>query len=269
MLFLFPNCIFGISHVNSGNMGPTLYNKEEIERLKEAAALLERYKFSDVFGDISGALQKVIDVIEISAGQQSGENYDFICPEKVPHIKGSEYLATIIQAIKNKRVLRIYYQPFYEDKPYFIEVHPYLLKEHKNRWYMIGLNDFKEQLRTYSLDRIRDIQISDIPYKKQTFSARDYFMNSIGVISPEGDPPKTRIAVQKTQAQYMITQPWHESQNIEEETEDEVIFSFRVHQTYEFISLLLSYGKDVKILEPASLRERIKEELEEMMGYFE
>ncbi len=249
-------------------MGATNYEKEELERLKEAAALLEKYKFSDVFGDISGALQKVIDVIEISAGQHSGENYNFISPEKIPHVKGSEYLPTIIQAIKESRVLRIYYQPFYEDKPYFNEIHPYLLKEYKNRWYLIGLNDFKEQLRTYSLDRIRDIQFSKAAYKKQTFNARDYFMNSIGVISPEGDPPKTKIAVQKTQAQYMITQPWHESQNIEEETEDEIIFTFRVHTTYEFISLLLSHGKDVKVLEPASLRERIRQELTEMIGYY-
>ncbi len=245
-----------------------MYSKEELDRLKEAAVLLEKYKFSDVFGDISGALQKVIDVIEISAGQHTGENYDFISPEKVPHIKGSEHLTTIIQAIKKQQTLRIYYLPFYEDKPYFNEIHPYLLKEYKNRWYLIGLNDFKGQVRTYSLDRIRDIQVSEIPYKKQTFNARTYFMNSIGVISPEGEPPKIRIAVQKTQAQYMITQPWHESQNIEEESGDEVIFSFKVHPTYEFLSLLLSFGKDVKVLEPASLKERIRTELEEMMGYY-
>ena len=249
-------------------MGPPFYNKEELDRLKEAAALLEKYKFSDLFGDISGALQKVIDVIEISAGQYTGENYNFISPEKVPHIKGSEYLATIIRAIKKQQTLRSYYQPFYEDRPYFNEIHPYLLKEYRSRWYLIGLNDFKEQVRTYSLDRIRDIQISEVPYKKQTFNARTYFMNAIGVISPEGEPPKIRIAVQKTQAQYMITQPWHESQNIEEESGDEIIFSFKVHPTYEFLSLLLSYGKDVKVLEPQSLKERVREELEEMMGYY-
>ncbi len=249
-------------------MGTTSFKKEELDRLKETAELLEKYKFSDVFGDISGALQKVIDVIEISFGQNSGERYDFISPEKAPHIKGSEYLATIIKAIKEQKTLRIYYHPFYEDKPYFNEIHPYLLKEYKNRWYLIGLNDFKEQLRTYSLDRIRDIQISEIPYKSQTFSARAYFMNSIGVISPEGDPPKIRIAVQKTQAQYLITQPLHESQNIEEETGDEIIFSFKVHPTYEFISVLLSFGKDVKVLGPDTLKKRIREELQAMMEHY-
>jgi len=66
----------------------------------------------------------------------------------------------------------------------------------------------------------------------------------------------------------MITQPWHESQNIEEETDDEIIFHFRVHPTYEFISLLLSFGKDLQVLSPQSLREKMKSELEQMLSYY-
>lgn len=244
------------------------FTAEELDKLKEAIALLEKYKYSDVFGDISGTLQKLLDFIEIHSGMESGDNYDFISPEKIPHIKGSEYLAVIIEAIKKRKMLRLYYQPFYEDKPYYTDVHPYLLKEYKNRWYLIGLNDFKEQLRTYSLDRIRDIEVSDQEYKKMTFSAEAYFRNSIGIISPPGEPPFIKIAVQRTQAQYIITQPWHESQNIESENEDEVIFSFRLHPTYEFKSLLLSFGKDVRVLGPEELIESMREQLDEMRGNY-
>lgn len=244
------------------------YSAEELQKLRDAVSLLERYKFSNVFGDISGSLQKVVDVIEISSNSQDGDQYDFIHPEKVPHFKGSEYLVQIINAIREEKVVRIYYHPFYEDKPYFSEVHPYLLKEYRNRWYMIGLNDFKGQLRTYALDRIRDLVLSDIPYQKHNFSAKDYFRHSIGIIAPGGEPVKTRIAVQKTQAQYMITQPWHESQNIDEETEDEIIFSFRVHPTYEFISLILSYGKDLRVLEPTSLITDLCQHLGAMSAFY-
>jgi predicted DNA-binding transcriptional regulator YafY len=244
------------------------YTPEELSKLKEAVELLEKYKYSDVFGDISGTLQKLLDFIEISSGKGSGENYNFISPEKLPYIKGSEHLKRIIEAIKTKKVIRLYYQPFYEDKPYYTDVHPYLLKEYKHRWYMIGLNDFKKQLRTYSLDRIRDIEDSDLLYMKMTFSAEDYFKNSIGIISPPGEPPIIKIAVQKTQAQYIITQPWHDSQNIESENDEEVIFSFKLHPTYEFKSLLLSYGKDVRVLGPEELIESIKDQLDEMRGYY-
>ena len=244
------------------------YTPKELESLREAIGLLEKYKISDVYGDISGTLQKVLDFIEISSGIESGDTYDFISPEKVPHIKGSEHLADIIKAIKSKTALRLYYQPFYEEKPYFTDVHPYLLKEYKSRWYMIGLNDFKDQLRTYALDRIRDLQESDMEYKQKSFNATAYFKNSIGIISPPGEPPFIKIAIQKTQAQYVITQPWHESQNIETENDDEIVFSYKLHPTYEFISLLLSYGKDVRVLGPNSLIESVKDQIEEMRGYY-
>ena len=244
------------------------FSQDELRKLIEAIGLLERYKYSDIFGDISGTLQKLLDFIEISAGRESGDDYDFISPEKIPYIKGSEYLAALIMAIKSREVIRIYYQPFYEDKPYYTDVHPYLLKEYNHRWYLIGLNDFKEELRTYSLDRFRSIESSDLEYRQRDFDAEDYFKNSIGIISPPGEPPLIKIAVQKTQAQYIITQPWHESQNIDYETEDDVIFSFSIHPTYEFISLLLSFGKDVRVLEPVSLIEKLIDEIEEMRNNY-
>jgi len=217
---------------------------------------------------VAGSLQKVIDLIKIDLSKSDEEQYDFIHPEKVPHIKGSEYLIQIIESIKNKRCLRVYYQPFYEDKPYFTEIHPYLLKEYKNRWYMIGMNDFKQQLRTYSLDRIRSIEESGLKFIESSFNASEYFKYSLGIISPEGKAPIIRLKVQNTQAQYMISQPWHDSQNIEEESENGVIFSFKLHPTYEFIQLVLSYGKDIKVLGPQSLIYKIKNELDVMISYY-
>jgi predicted DNA-binding transcriptional regulator YafY len=194
---------------------------------------------------------------------------EFISFKKAPEIKGTQYLDSIIKAIETKKVLRLYYLPFYEDKPYFNEVHPYLLKEHGFRWYLIGLNEFKGQVRTYALDRIRDIQDAHgIDYKEPEFNAALYFKNTLGIIAPQGKPPLIKIAIQKTQAQYLITQPWHDSQNIEMEDEDQIVFSFRVFPTYEFKSLLLSLGKDAKVVEPASLQKEIKKELEEMLDSY-
>ena len=193
----------------------------------------------------------------------------FISLKQTPEIKGTQYLDPIIQAIEQKQVLRLYYLPFYEDKPYFNEVHPYLLKEHGFRWYLIGLNEFKDQVRTYALDRIRDLQeASGIAYKTPGFNTAEYFKYTIGIIAPQAEPPLIKIAVQKTQAQYLITQPWHSSQNIEEEDEQQVVFSFRVHPTYEFKSLLLSLGRDALVIEPSSLKEDLKDELEIMLSQY-
>jgi predicted DNA-binding transcriptional regulator YafY len=221
-------------------MKPMAYSKNKLEVHSLIASLYERYS-----------------------------KQGFISFKNAPEIKGTQYLEPIISAIQNREVIRLYYLPFYEDKPYFNEVHPYLLKEHGFRWYLVGLNEFKGQVRTYSLDRIRDLKKAEgISYKSSPFDAEEYFKYSIGIIAPEGTPALIKLAVQKTQAQYLITQPWHESQNIEEETEEEIVFSFRVHPTYEFKSLVLSLGKDGRIVEPAALKEELKKELSQMLGKY-
>ncbi|MEZ5072801.1 MAG: WYL domain-containing protein [Bacteroidales bacterium] len=193
----------------------------------------------------------------------------FIHFKNAPDIKGIQYLEPLIAAIETRQVVRITYLPYYEDRPYFNDVHPYVLKEYGFRWYLVGWNAFKEQMRTYALDRIRDLQ--DIPsaaYRNPDGRVEDYFKYAIGIIAPEGAPPLIRMSVQKTQAQYLISQPWHDSQNIVEETDETIVFSFRVHPTYEFKSLVLGLGKDAEILEPAALRDELNEEWKALLALY-
>lgn len=204
----------------------------------------------------------------IAALYEKYQGKGFIHFRSTPEIKGTHYLEPLIGAIEDKKVLRIAYLPFYEDKPYFNEVHPYLLKEHGFRWYVVGWNSFKQQLRTYALDRIRNMGETGATFREPPFDPSTYFRYTVGVIAPPGAPPLIKLSVQKTQAQYLITQPWHDSQNIEAENEDRVVFSFRVHPTYEFRALVLSLGKDAEVCEPASLRKELAAELSSMAALY-
>jgi predicted DNA-binding transcriptional regulator YafY len=236
--------------------------------LKDIISSLNNLTGKEISADIKGIIQKLWDTIKVNNLIENGTESDFIDFEKVPEIWGSNFLQALIEGIRNKKVLEIYYQPFYEEKPYFIRVHPYLLKEYHYRWYLIGLNERKKELRTFGLDRIWEIKETNLPYIPKNFHAKDYFKNTVGIISPPGEPPHIRIRVLKPQAHYLITQPIHPSQSIETEDDQNIIFSYRVHPTYEFKAMLLGLGSDVKILEPAGLKREIIRELKEALeGY--
>ncbi len=237
--------------------------------LDETISGLKHLIDKDISEDIKGIVQKLSDTLRISNMLSDGKESDFLDFERVPEIWGSNFLPSLIDGIRNQKVLEIYYQPFYEDKPYFIRVHPYLLKEYHYRWYLIGLNDSKKELRTYGLDRIWEIRETNLPYILKNFNARDYFKNTVGIISPPGEPPRIRIEVLKPQAHYLITQPLHPSQSIEEEDGQKILFNYRVHPTYEFKALLLGLGQDVKILEPDTLRKEIVRDLKEALGGYQ
>jgi predicted DNA-binding transcriptional regulator YafY len=238
--------------------------------IDEIIIFLNSLKNKNISEDIKGLVQKLGDTIQISRliSEKSNE-IDFIDFEKVPETWGSDFLPSLIKAIQNKTVVEIYYHPFYEDKPYFIRVHPYLLKEYLHRWYLIGLSETKMELRTFGLDRILELKETSLPYISRTFNAKEYFRHTIGVISPSGPPPKIRIEVLKPQAQYLITQPFHPSQSIESEDPSSITFNYRIHPTYEFKVLLLGLGSDLKILEPLNLRNEILKELKGAIKRYE
>jgi predicted DNA-binding transcriptional regulator YafY len=233
------------------------------ELLKEVITGLNTLIDKEISEDIKGIVQKLGDTLRISKLLGEGIDSDSIDFEKVPELWGSNFIPLLINGMRSRKVLEIYYQPFYEEKPYFIRVHPYLLKEFHYRWYLIGLNESKRELRTYGLDRMVEIRETDLQFIPKNFNSRDYFKNTVGIISPPGEPPRIRIRVLKPQAHYLITQPLHPSQSIESEDETNIIFNYRVHPTYEFKALLLGLGSDVRVLEPATLKSEILRELKE------
>ncbi len=238
-------------------------NQSEKQTLRLVINYLDLLKNHKNFQGLKAMIQKLVDTLQIRNSSENLESPDFVYSELTPGFGGSKFLSPLIEAIQKKRVVRLYYHPFYEDKPYFTLIHPYLIKEYKGRWYLIGLNDTKKELRTYGLDRIWEMNETADSFIPKTFSAAEYFKNTVGVISPLGEPPEIQIEVSKHQAQYLITQPLHTSQYIETENDEFVIFNYKLHPTYEFKAMILSMGKDAKVLKPEPFKREVLHELNE------
>ena len=193
---------------------------------------------------------------------------DIIFFENRPSLSGMEFLLPLRNVIYNKQVIELYYRPFYEDKPNIIRLHPYLLKEYLSRWYLIGLNDIKKELRTFALDRIIEIKTVDEKYISRIFNATEFFKNAVGVISSLEEPQEILLEVLKPQAFYLTTRALHNSQYVYSEDEGKIVFAYRLHPSYEFTSLVLSLGSDAKILSPHFLVEKLKKQVENMLDNY-
>ena len=236
-------------------------NHDELKNLSSAAGLLDELSSHGLFLEMGGVVQKLIDTARINALSTGYKIRDFVEFEKMPSFTGSKFLEPLIDAIGRKKVLKIFYKPYEEEKPYFTFIHPYLLKEYRFRWYLVGLNEQRNAIRTYALDRVWEIESTDHPYTKADFNAREYFKHSVGVIVPQSEPQEVLLEVRKPQAQYMVSQPWHESQVIQEETEEYIVFLFHVHPTWEFKSMIRALGSEANLISPLSLREEMIREL--------
>ena len=177
---------------------------------------------------------------------------------------GSENFHGILHAIKNNLQIHIFYQSYWSDTEVDRIINPYLLKEFKNRWYLIGLDVEKQAIRTFALDRLKNLEITR---KKFSYPVgekpQNYYHNSFGIISKEEDQELETIVLSFTefQGKYIKSLPLHHSQKIVKDDMQGLIISLKVYPTYDFIKEILSHGETVKVLEPKSLIDNIKKTL--------
>ncbi len=202
-------------------------SEEEIVSVVFVSQLLEQFKELDVFKTFLGTVQKLIDVTEVYSDLSGQDLQDKIAFEHTPESKGNEHLDLVMKALAENTVLNISYRSFYakEDKSHVI--HPYYLKEYRNRWYLIGYHDQYKGIRTFSLDRILTIEEQEeIDFIDSGFVAGEFYKNIVGVTVPEETPIEIRLSATKEQARYILTQPLHDSQEVIEENDNHVIFKY-------------------------------------------
>lgn len=231
--------------------------EEEIKALSFAATMLDQFRNIGIFSTFTGAVQKVVEAVNIKRLSKEDDLLPFIEFEHSPVSLGQQFIEPIILAIKNKKVIRFKYQRFVIDKVLSHNVHPYLLKQYHSRWYLIGLHDYHKEIITFCLDRFSsEPKVADIPYEDIGFDTREHFKSVIGIITSTEKPKKVILKLTQRQGWYVITQPIHPSQKVIEK-KDHFIVELKIIPTYELTMLIMGWGPNVEVIQPLSLKKEI------------
>ena len=214
------------------------------------------------------SVTRMIDAFSIHHALQEGNKLSpSVFLEKRKSL-GTEHIHGIIHAIQNGCILKFTHKKHWEDDITQREVKPIAIKESQQRWYLICWDKKDETVKTFGLDRISNLKITDTKFKPIAFNVEKEFRNAFGVLR---DEPAEKVILEftKQQGNYIKTFPLHESQRIVEETGDEVILEVFIHTTNDFIMELLKYGSEVEVLEPQSLIGIMKGKLEQMKRLYQ
>lgn len=206
-----------------------------------------------------------------AVGNLIGENLSLkgrILVDQIP--SGRDHLTTILEAMKENRVVNIIYKPFWYSHPFEIPVEPYCVKLFENRWYMLGHNLSKYTIRLYGLDRIESVEITNREYKwPKDFSASEYFSNYFGIVTDDRvKPERIVLRANKDHTPYLKSLPLHHSQELIEDNGEYADFSLYLAPTYDFIMKLLHVGGMVEVISPASLRKTMKGWISDMYDLY-
>lgn len=169
--------------------------------------------------------------------------------------QGTENLFGVLHAIKNNLQINFTYQKFWEEQSTERSVHPLALKEFKNRWYLLSKDTKDGAIKTFALDRLTTLDITPIKFKPSPdFDIEEQFRYCFGIISPTDEEPQEIIlSFTPFQGKYIKSLPLHESQKILIDDKNELRIKLKLFVTHDLIMELLSFGDNMKVLQPDSL----------------
>jgi len=184
---------------------------------------------------------------------------------------GTEFIVEILYAIRQRRQFELYYQSYWDEVSTLRITHPYFIKEYKNRWYLVAKDVIKAEVRTYALDRIKEVSVSKLKFiYPEGVSATSYFKKSFGIITGNDSPvEEVVLSFEFHQGMYIKSLPLHKSQQIVSDTHEGLIVKLSVQLTFDFEMHLLSYGETVNVLRPEGLRKRMRERLEKALKAYQ
>ncbi len=237
------------------------FTEEELQALRENVQTLQRFKGLPSFSWMDSLVNKLEDKLSV---RTSVDN--ILAYEENAGYTGIDWLKDCFDAIVNKQPVRIDYRNF-EEKKFKWTIHPYYIKEYNNRWFLIGLNPEYARLTHIPLDRIDEIEPIHIDYiPNTTTDFEKYFDNVIGTTVVDAPVQDIKLRFSPKRLQYVLTKPLHKSQKCSDA--DAGVVSLRLIPNRELESLILSFGADVEVIEPQSLRLTIQEKVKQSFEHY-
>lgn len=235
-------------------------NDEELDAIRFAARTLVQYRNVPLFSQFGQAIGKIDDRLRMAPDLDTAELESVVQFESAPATRGSEHLNPLLHAIQAHQVVSIAYRKFQAVEADTFDIHPYLLKEYRNRWYVIAWNPERADYRTYGLDRVESVELHDHDFGVRTdFDPDLFFKHSFGISKSTEAPQDVRVRCNALEYEYLSAQPVHASQQLIHTGADQYELQLHVLITYELVHFLLGLGAAVEVLAPESLRAKMEE----------
>ena len=192
----------------------------------------------------------------------------------------NHFLEIVLDAIRSNSIVRFSYKSYSDPNSRDPEIkkkviHPYCVKRFENRWYVIGFcvtSEGKEgvekvnAMRTFSLDMMSELKVFKKKFKPDpNFDAAKYFEDVYGITTGDNGPlTEIRISVDSWLANYLRTLPLHPSQKDVGGGTSFNVFQYTLRPANDFYQALLHHGSHLEVRSPESVRNKMKELIQEM-----
>ena len=178
-----------------------------------------------------------------------------------------EVIATVSDATAHRKRIEITYSALSTGGITTRIVDPYQVWAMTGCFYLIGRCHLREAVRTFAMDRIKDVAVLDQSFDYPAgFSLGEYLQTAFRVMT--GPPDVVKVWFAPGAAKVVRERIWHPSQEIRDQPDGSIIVTMEVAINYEILSWILGFGCKADVVAPESLRARVRQELEASLGRY-
>jgi len=235
------------------------FSTTELMALLFSRDLLKPLEGTMIKDSLDSALSKAGSALPGAADEYLQNLRDYFAVGLGPHKRYREHRETLerlARAITRNRTVEMRYYTAGRDSTNRRKVDPYRLWYAAGSLYLIGYCHVRRDVRTFAVDRIRSLTITNHPCQLPlNFDLEAYVQDALVVM--RGEQIEVELLFDRKTTAWARDRIWHPSQVAVIGKDGCLNLVLHVADTPELAGWILSFGPGVRVIRPETLREKI------------
>jgi predicted DNA-binding transcriptional regulator YafY len=224
--------------------------QEESSVLQESLVLIKCLLKTELGDKLRHAMEKVLSTSIEEPGNILG--FPVLKTMEPPRSRGYEFMDLLLHACRARIPISFVHYSYSKEAFNAVVLHPCLVREFDNRWYVFGYSEGHNSARCFGLDRMNEPVLLQRPFWNCERTAIDNFLNHMYGVYPLGEGKLETVTLRASPlvTKVLSANPIHDSQVVEKNRRGVGTLTFTLIPTMELIQFVRSHGRELRIIEP-------------------
>lgn len=261
----------GYHLLNNFIQAPLFFDLEEQKSLLHAAVFASEagYPFSESLNRAAQKLRMYTNREQESILNRHLAGFEVLNRDVPQAVK--RVMKELEHAVANEHSVEIEYRTGREEQTRLRVIDPYGMFYWNNRWYTVGYCHLRREIRSFRAERILHIQSTQLVFQRPNdFSAKEFFIqNLLPGLERESHMISFTISGRSETLDDLCIH-WFFGHHLKERMSNQAVFSVDEKALHAYVPyFLFSYGKAIQVIEPQTLKERLRSVAAELMEYYQ